>query len=225
VRAGQGALDTRRETFKLSVYLISLPRDVIVRDIRVAITTLLVLLGIAAAGLQSYRAWMRLIPPPSHIAPNAFARLATAAGRIGCEDRSYCLIVYVTPWCSECHLQADVIRLAHQKLQATPEIGLAIIIGGDERLELQLMEENLGVPALLDIDGSFRSKAGIRSFPKWLIVEQNGAVLQRFTRLSEFDHYAAQKELAVQLKPLLDAARDSVVKRDESKRELVLSAH
>jgi len=170
---------------------------------RVIILSLIGILGIAIAGIQGYRVYRRSIPPPNYIPRQALKQLESSTGRDQCSDRKYCIVVYVTPWCSECHLQADVIRAAHRELKQDPDFGLAVIIGGDTKLELQLMANELGVPALFDPDGHYRDQAGIRSFPKWLIIEQSGAVLERFTRMPWFNRDAPKEELATRLKQLL----------------------
>lgn len=106
-------------------------------------------------------------------------------------NRKNCVLIYVAPWCPACH---DFLR-QYPRINAELDkknIGTLIIVGADDiRSKEVAFKEELGTNAILDtVDGDFRKKNVIESFPTILVTDSVGKVIANgsdsFKKINQF---------------------------------------
>ncbi len=95
-----------------------------------------------------------------------------------CTSGSRCLVVYVAPWCGPCRssLPGDAALADHLRSKG---IETTFVVGMDRPERCSEMVRSLGRDAVIDPDGSWAKKAGVRGVPHFLVVDSSGSVTRR----------------------------------------------
>ncbi len=88
-----------------------------------------------------------------------------------------CLMVYVAPWCPQCRRAHQVILEAADQLQAQG-IETTVVVGLDERAELEAYARDFPFPVYIDTDRKFYDQLSTRGVPYF-------AIWQRDRKISE----------------------------------------
>jgi thiol-disulfide isomerase/thioredoxin len=140
------------------------------------------ILLVAAAALGAIWIFTR---QPQRLAAAALPRLTAdgaSTGETGSADRCLgakgCLIVYVAPWCGPCKQS-----LPHDRALADLVKGRGIettfVVGMDTLPKCREMARAIGREVLVDEEGTWARKMGIRGVPHFLVTGNDGKVLRR----------------------------------------------
>jgi thiol-disulfide isomerase/thioredoxin len=93
-----------------------------------------------------------------------------------CFEKKRCLVLYVAPWCGACRSDVAFVNELSQQLKSNLNVGLKVIIGSAELPDLQQFAREYRAPALLDAAGEVRQALGVRSFPSYFWVTEEGKI-------------------------------------------------
>jgi hypothetical protein len=141
--------------------------------------------GLVALGVLCAAAlWLRR--PTSIATAGTTLKVVAADGRqtgdrreVGrCASGRKCLVVYVAPWCGPCRssLAGDAALADHLRSKG---IETTFVVGMDQPDRCAEMVRALGRDAVIDPDGSWAKKAGVRGVPHFLVVDAVGSVTRR----------------------------------------------
>ncbi len=88
-----------------------------------------------------------------------------------CENREYCVYVYLAPWCPHCQDWLSTLAICRNALKPMDRPGLKVIIGDDKKDAINGMAAQVGPPVYLDIDNKFLHALHIHSFPDFIVVD------------------------------------------------------
>ena len=100
------------------------------------------------------------------------------AGQNGapCQDKEVCLYVYLTPWSSESSRAIQQISSVMPLLRehSSSTFGIAAVVGGLPKEQLESYARNLPIPAFYDSGRSFHRAASVRYLPYWVAATTDG---------------------------------------------------
>jgi len=126
-----------------------------------------------------------LRPPMSmpEIADKALVRLQSArepaevSDADPCQDRTYCLYLYVAPWCPACHEFLPHVPEIRKFWQDGSRPGLKVIVGWDKEPALDEMAAQIGPPIFADESAIFRKSLKFRGVPYFMVVNQRHQII------------------------------------------------
>jgi hypothetical protein len=88
-----------------------------------------------------------------------------------------CLTVYVAPWCRVCVQMHGTIVGMRQQLESEG-IGVQLVLGMDKPPALIRYAQTFEQPVLLDDQGAFKKKAGIKAVPYFVVTNRKGEIVK-----------------------------------------------
>jgi hypothetical protein len=95
-----------------------------------------------------------------------------------CAKTKVCLGVYLAPWCHYCQGAKPFVQAVRDRLKASPNVGVKIIVGSAPEEDLRAMAKEIGGTGLyLDGAGTFLKSTGARGVPQWITWTTGGKKL------------------------------------------------
>ena len=136
-----------------------------------------------------------LEPPPSEkptLARAADFSLPDLAGRMHSlseyQARGPVLLVFFTTWCSYCRREIPELKTAYREFQDKGLQVVAINAAFSDTLEnsrAYALEHRLPYAVLFDTSGAAVRDYGVRTVPRYFLIEQNGEISAKATRVSK----------------------------------------
>lgn len=103
-------------------------------------------------------------------------------GKINCQNKSQCLVVYLTPWCGACRqFKSELLTHFPKALpEVDPDTGLLVVIGKDNPKKISIMQASLeGMPVMTDADRSLYKTLRGKGVPGFFVLDNIGTVTKR----------------------------------------------
>lgn len=95
-----------------------------------------------------------------------------------CEEKSACIVAYVAPWCSQCHAATELINHLIDYTDGT-EVGVRIVVGGDEMSRLSEMAESYDSYVFFDPYNEYKNEARVGGVPQFISWDASGHEIER----------------------------------------------
>lgn len=137
---------------------------------------LILLLVALVVGLSMYRREQR-----KSFAMRAQFERAIASSLDPCAGKSFCLVVYVAPWCPACHgVEPRLHEFVDKQAAEGGRYGLKVFVGqGRTPQENEAMAAKFGGSGVVDADGSIQAKLGVNKYPYFFVMDGEGSVILR----------------------------------------------
>lgn len=96
-----------------------------------------------------------------------------------CENRKGCIAIFLAPWCASCQSEVGFVNNLVAASKQT-DLGIEVIVGWDDKQELQKFGQSFKGKVYLDSDNAFRSKLSFSSVPRWFAVNSQQEVTKSF---------------------------------------------
>lgn len=91
--------------------------------------------------------------------------------------RERCLLVYLAPWCPQCRRAHSVILEAAEHLRAQG-IETTVVIGLDDRAEIEAYARDFPFPVYLDPDRKFYEQLDTRGVPYFALWQRDRKIIE-----------------------------------------------
>jgi len=128
---------------------------------------------------------------PQEYLPSHYQGTQESSVRVGGKClKERCLTIYVAPWCKVCLQMHGTIVSMRQQLE-TEGVGVQVVAGMDKPPALVQYAQTFDQPVLLDVQGAFKKKAGIKAVPYFVVTNRKGEKLE--TALGGYNDVGAMR--------------------------------
>lgn len=120
------------------------------------------------------------IEQPPIVSPGSEPKRTAEAGGELCGSKSFCAVIYVTPWCPACQQSAPRYRAYLANAERSAENGIQVVVG-EGRTPEQNNEtvSSYGSGALADNNRSIGRMLGVPYYPSHFVLDSKRAVFLR----------------------------------------------
>lgn len=132
-------------------------------------------IAVLAIALGAGAAWWTLRPRPLPVAAlEAFGERAEEAAEL-CQLGNTCVVAYLTPWDPSSDRSLSTLERLDGLLEGS-NVRLAVVVGNDERDELEAFARTVPAATWLDPSGYIESDRDLEMVPTWFVVDPLGRV-------------------------------------------------
>lgn len=106
-----------------------------------------------------------------------------------CDDRDFCLAVYLDPTDSQSKRSAPFIKKLRRYHASFEAVGLKIIIGDGPNLDQNNLADKIGGEVFFDTAGAFGEKLRLKKKPAWVVSDSNSFVVKKTAGFPGTDTY------------------------------------
>lgn len=105
-----------------------------------------------------------------------------------CQERQFCVVAYMAPWCPHCKNAVPALQSFAKKSRDPKFPGLKIWVGAGKPEANKEMAAAFGAHGFVDTDETIAQKFAVRGFPSFYVLDRDGDIILRDAEAYQWVH-------------------------------------